>query len=98
MIELAGRQAQGVLMPSDWERVYDGVRQKIIDGDAGYEPGDRLPTIAALASEYRTSQTTVKLGLFALGRDGWTRGHQGKGTFVTDNPPIPPKPGTTSHG
>lgn len=88
MIELARRQALGVAMPSDWERVHDGISGKIESGEAGYAPGDRLPTIRSLAAEYGTSQTTVKLALTLLGREGWTRGHQGKATFVSDNPPV----------
>lgn len=94
MIELARRQAQGVVMPSDYERVYAGIAGKITQGVDGYQPGKRLPTIAALGAEYDVSQTTVKLALTLLGRDGWTRGHQGKGTFVADDPPIT-RPGTT---
>jgi DNA-binding GntR family transcriptional regulator len=88
VIELARRQALGVAMPSDWERVHDGISGKIASGAEGYAPGNRLPTIAGLAAEYATSQTTVKLALTLLGREGWTRGHQGKATFVADHPPI----------
>lgn len=87
MIELAGRQALGVAMPSDYERVYAGVSQKITERVEGYLPGDRLPTIGQLALQYETSETTVKFALNLLRRDGWTRGHQGKGTFVADTPP-----------
>lgn len=75
-------------MPSDYERVYAGVSEKIGQRLDDYRPGDRLPTIAQLALEYRTSETTVKIALNLLRRDGWTRGHQGKGTFVADEPPI----------
>lgn len=88
MIELARRQALGEAMPSDYERVYAGVSQKITEKVDGYLPGDRLPTIALLAVEYGTSETTVKFALNLLGRDGWTHGRQGKGTFVADIPPI----------
>jgi len=74
-------------MPAEYQRVYDGVVQQIADGADGYRPGDRLPTIAELADEYGVSQTTTKTALTLLGRDGWTRGVQGKGTFVADRPP-----------
>lgn len=77
-------------MPAEYERVYAGVARKISDGVDGYLPGDRLPTIEQLAREYTVSGTTVKTALTLLGRDGWTRGVQGKGTFVADHPPIPP--------
>lgn len=75
-------------MPAEYERVYAGVAQKITDGLEGYHPGDRLPTIVQLAAEYGVAQTTVKTALTLLGRDGWTRGVQGKGTFVADHPPV----------
>lgn len=74
-------------MPAEYQRVYDGIAEKIAKGDEGYRPGDRLPTIAVLADEYHVSGTTTKTALTLLGRDGWTRGVQGKGTFVADRPP-----------
>lgn len=75
-------------MPAEYERVYAGVAQKITGKAENYLPGDRLPTIVQMAREYDVSQTTVKTALTLLGRDGWTRGVQGKGTFVADSPPI----------
>lgn len=83
-------------MPAEYERVYAGIAKKITDGVEGYRPGDpndpnkppdRLPTIEQLRVEYGVSATTVKTALALLGRDGWTRGIQGKGTFVATNPP-----------
>lgn len=88
MIELARRQALGVVVPAEYERVYAGVVRKITGRAEGYHPGDRLPTIAQLADEYDVSQTTTKTALTLLGRDGWTRGVQGKGTFVAADPPT----------
>lgn len=76
-------------MPAEYERVYAGVAKRITDGVEGYHPGDRLPTIEQLRVEYGgIAATTVKTALTLLGRDGWTRGVQGKGTFVADEPPI----------
>lgn len=74
-------------MPAYYERVYTGISQKIASRVDGYHPGDRLPTIAQLAGEYAVAGTVVKTALTLLGRDGWTRGVQGKGTFVADDPP-----------
>jgi GntR family transcriptional regulator len=98
VIELARRQALGVVVPAEYERVYAGVVQKISEGSPGYLPKDRLPTIAQLADEYDVSQTTTKTALTLLGRDGWTRGVQGKGTFVADDPPITRSGGGESSG
>lgn len=75
-------------MPAYYERVHAGISQKIAEGLEGYHPGDKLPTIAQLAEEYGVAQTVVKTALTLLGRDGWTRGVQGKGTFVADQPPV----------
>lgn len=75
-------------MPAEYERVYAGVVEKIAERAEGYQPGDRLPTINALADEYAVSATTTKTALTLLGRDGWTRGVQGKGTFVAEQPPV----------
>lgn len=75
-------------MPAEYERVYAGISQKITERVEGYHPGNQLPTILQLAAEYQVAQTTVKTALTLLGRDGWTRGVQGKGTFVADHPPA----------
>ena len=75
-------------MPAYYERVYAGISRKITEGAEGYRPGDKLRTIVQLADEYGVAQTVVKTALTLLGRDGWTRGVQGKGTFVADEPPI----------
>jgi len=78
-------------MPSteaDYERVFNGISSKIAAKKKDYLPGDKLPTIAALAVEYVTSETTVKTALVLLRQAGWTIGRQGKGTFVAERPPI----------
>lgn len=74
-------------MPAEFKRVYDGVSQRIAEGVEGYHPKEKLPTIRELAAEFDVSQSTVKIALTLLGRDGWTRGVQGKGTFVANEPP-----------
>jgi DNA-binding GntR family transcriptional regulator len=73
-------------VPAEYVRVYESVVALIRAGE--WKPGDRLPSIVALAVQFGTSQTTVKSALMLLGRDGWTRGQQGKATFVSDAPPI----------
>lgn len=83
---MAGRQAGSVTVPAEYERVYESVVARIRSGE--WTPSQRLPSIAAMAAEFGTSQTTMKSALLLLGRDGWTRGQQGKATFVADSPPI----------
>jgi GntR family transcriptional regulator len=82
---MAGRQAGSFAVPAEYLRVYDSVVAMIRASE--WKPGERLPSIAALAQQFDTSQTTVKSALVLLGRDGWTRGQQGKATFVADRPP-----------
>lgn len=49
---------------------------------AQYKPGDRLPTIAALAELTNSSQTAVKTALVVLRDRGTVRGEPGRGTYV----------------
>lgn len=83
---LAGRQAGRFAVPAEYVRVYESVVARIRSGELA--PGDPVPSIARLAAELGTSQTTVKSALVLLRRDGWTRGQQGKATYVTDEPPV----------
>jgi len=73
-------------VPAEYVRVYESVVARIRSGE--WPPGHQLPSIARLADELDTSQTTVKSALMLLGRDGWTRGQQGKATYVADHPPV----------
>ena len=72
-------------MPAEYVRVYESVVARIRSGE--WAPGAPLPSISAMATLFATSQTTVKSALVLLGRDGWTRGQQGKATYVADAPP-----------
>jgi len=83
---LAGRQAGSFAVPAEYIRVYESVVARIRSGE--WPPGHPLPSISKLAEELDTSQTTVKSALMLLGRDGWTRGQQGKATYVAADPPL----------
>jgi len=52
------------------------------------EPGAKLPAVRELAGFLRVNRNTVLRALRELERDGYVRGHQGKGVFVTDNPGL----------
>lgn len=91
MVILAGRQAGSSTVPAKYQRVYDAIADSIRTG--AYKPGEKLPSIVALAADLDAGQSTVKIALTLLGRDGWTRGQQGQATFVADDPPeYPGKP------
>jgi DNA-binding GntR family transcriptional regulator len=67
---------------SDYERVIETITERIRSGE--YQPGERLPSIAQLAGEFGTSQTTIKSAQMVLRHDGLLRGHPGKGVFVAE--------------
>jgi DNA-binding FadR family transcriptional regulator len=69
---------------AEYERVIEAIQEQITSGQL--QPGDRLPSIAKLAEQYETSRTTVKDALRILHRERWTRGQQGKATFVVGVP------------
>lgn len=66
----------------DYQRVIDGITQLIKSGQL--KPGDKLPTYAQLAEEYRVSVTTTQAALRLLRERGLIEGHQGKGTYVSE--------------
>lgn len=69
------------------------VYQQVIDDITGsirvgtLKPGDKLPSIAELRAQYNASDTPIKLALRILDERGVIEVHQGKGSFVADNPP-----------
>lgn len=73
-------------MPAAYEVILDDIITRIRAGML--KPGDRLPTIEAMAAQYKTSQTTVKDAMRILRRIGWLRGQQGKAIYVADTPPT----------
>ena len=73
---------------SDYERVIETITERIRTGT--YAPGEKLPSIAQLADEFATSQTTIKNAQMILRHSGLLRGHPGKGVFVADRPPTGP--------
>ena len=68
--------------PPRWEQIANALCQAIRSGQL--KPGDRLPTVRALASDLGVSLTTVTAAFRSLAEDGWTRGEIGRGTFVTE--------------
>jgi DNA-binding transcriptional MocR family regulator len=75
---LGTRTADGPL----YRRIDAAVREGIRDGRL--RPGDRLPSVAALAKDCGVSKLTVLKGLKTLEKEGWLRSHVGRGTFVAD--------------
>ncbi|MEN3613859.1 winged helix-turn-helix domain-containing protein [Plantactinospora sp. ZYX-F-223] len=72
--------------PADYQRVIDAITAQIRAGELA--PGDKLPTYAQLADQFKISVTTAQNALRILRERGLVEGHQGKGTFVAENPPL----------
>lgn len=74
----------GQLDPDDarppYRQVADAIRSGIQSGELA--PGEQLPTLQALASEYGVSIGTVKSALGVLRDAGLIVSRQGKGSYV----------------
>ena len=53
-------------------------------GSGSYAPGDRLPTVRALAVDLDISYNTVNRAYMDLGREGYISTRKGRGTFVAE--------------
>jgi DNA-binding GntR family transcriptional regulator len=63
-------------------QVADLLRARIESGEWG--PGEALPSIVALAAEYRVTTNTVQKGLRILKAEGLVTSVPGYGTFVAE--------------
>jgi len=63
------------------------LRDQILSGR--YAPGEQLPTETDLVADYGVSRITVRQALKALEEQSLVRREAGRGTFVTDELPIP---------
>jgi DNA-binding GntR family transcriptional regulator len=70
----------------DYQRIADDIIAQIKDGRL--PPGTKLPTRRELGERYGVSAQAIDSAMLVLRTGGWVRGHQGRGSFVTDNPPI----------
>jgi DNA-binding GntR family transcriptional regulator len=70
----------------DYQRVAEDIRRAIRDGR--YRPGDQLPIRRVLIAQYGVSGQTIDSAMLVLKAEGWVRGHQGRGTFVAEAPPV----------
>jgi GntR family transcriptional regulator len=65
-------------------QIADDLRAKI--GDGRYQPGGKLPSNKAMATEYSTSTETVRRALRLLTDEGLIASHSTLGTFVLRSP------------
>ncbi|GAA5129082.1 hypothetical protein GCM10025762_60330 [Haloechinothrix salitolerans] len=78
----------GKLDPDDerppYQQIADALRAQIESGELA--PGDQLPAIPVLTSEYDVSIGTARSALTALRDDGLIVTRQGKGSYVRTRP------------
>lgn len=67
-----------------YQRIVEDIRSRIASGDL--QPGDQLPSIAQLMTNYEVGSTAVHNAMLVLKAEGLVEGHQGKGVFVTRRP------------
>ncbi|MDO5024680.1 GntR family transcriptional regulator [Slackia piriformis] len=65
-----------------WVQVKNRIAYLI--GTGKFAPGDRLPTVRALALDLDISYNTVNRAYMDLERDGYVSTRKGRGTFVAD--------------
>lgn len=57
-------------------------------GTGKYAPGDRLPTVRALAVDLDSSYNTINRAYMDLEREGYISTRRGKGTFVLEQKEV----------
>lgn len=64
--------------------IYQQIRDQIVQGiaDGQLAPGERLPTVRAMASECGVNAMTVSKAYQLLKQEGYVRGDRRGGTFV----------------
>ncbi|WP_431881587.1 winged helix-turn-helix domain-containing protein [Micromonospora chalcea] len=65
-----------------YTRIIADIKAKIASGELG--PGDQLPSMTQLQSQYGVSVTAVRNALLVLRSEGIVEGHQGKGVYVVE--------------
>ena len=63
-----------------YEQVRDGLRRLIITG--AIPPGDKLPSVRALAGQLTINPNTIQRAYEALEREGYAYSTPGKGSFA----------------
>lgn len=75
MIRLDYRDARPI-----YEQVKDGLRRLVVAG--AIQPGDKLPSVRALASSLAINPNTIQRAYEALEAEGYLRAVAGKGCFA----------------
>lgn len=89
MVHLAGQLSVEVssdvpAVPMSSNEIYHDLSDRIRRGEAGYRPGDKLPTQAELAELYSVHRATISRAILLLNHEGLVVGRGGAGTFVAE--------------
>ena len=76
--------------PSDELPIYRQIMHQITDGIVGgrMKPGDKLASHRDLAAQLVIAPLTVKKAYDELEREGLLHTQRGRGTFVSETPPV----------
>lgn len=77
MLHLDHRDARPI-----YEQVRDGLRDLIVAG--AIEPGEKLPSVRALAGELAINPNTIQRAYTALEDEGYLITERGRGVFAAD--------------
>lgn len=89
MVHLAGQLSVEASLdvpavPMSSNAIYLDLRARIQRGEAGYQPGDKLPTQSELADLYSVHRATISRAMLLLSHEGLIVGRDGAGTFVAE--------------
>lgn len=66
-----------------YQKIYDAIKSDILKGR--YQPGEQIPTEAAISASFGVSKITSKKALNMLTEEGFLLRQKGRGTFVSEN-------------
>ncbi|ANS77344.1 GntR family transcriptional regulator [Paenibacillus yonginensis] len=69
-------------MKPKYQVIIEELKSQILSG--GYNPGDQIPTEAALQETYKVSRQTVRKAILELSNEGFLRSEKGSGTYVSN--------------
>lgn len=81
MIQLNYRDSRPI-----YEQVRDGLRQMLMGG--GILPGEKLPSVRALATKLTINPNTIQRAYEALEKEGYVYTLVGKGTFAAERSDV----------
>ncbi|HIT01271.1 MAG TPA: GntR family transcriptional regulator [Candidatus Enterenecus merdae] len=81
MIQLNHRDGRPI-----YEQVRDGLRQLLVVG--AIQPGDKLPSVRALAGQLAINPNTIQRAYEALEQEGYVYSVPGKGSFAAQREEI----------